>query len=53
MPSSQGCPPAEPNVGTPCDTEKLECQYCPDVARVCYKGVWMAGDKPCPVAATN
>ncbi len=51
MPSSQGCPAGEPNMGTSCDIEKLECMYCPDTSRVCYKGIWTPSNQPCPIAA--
>jgi hypothetical protein len=51
-PSAPGCPAGEPNMGTPCDTDKLECQYCPDAVRVCYRGIWTPGKQTaCPVAA--
>ena len=52
MPSSHGCPAGLPNLGTPCEIEKLSCDYCPDNPRTCYGGIWIPG-KPtaCPVAA--
>jgi hypothetical protein len=48
-----GCPVAEPNFGTVCETKGAVCQYflyaCGQPARVCSGGKWAPGEAvPCP-----
>ena len=51
--AASGCPVAEPNFGTGCETEGAVCQYflyaCGQPARVCSGGKWVPGEvERCP-----
>jgi hypothetical protein len=54
-PTTQGCPPAQPNLGTACDKESVICSYqCGNPQRICSSGAWAAGSPtPCPVSTRN
>jgi hypothetical protein len=54
--TTAGCPAAEPNFGTPCASEGVECAYfwldCGHPDRVCSHGVWTPGQiLGCPTSS--
>jgi hypothetical protein len=55
--SNASCPPGEPNLGTPCSTEGLNCAYTCDIksgngGRLCSGGIWVSGmGQNCPISS--